>query len=315
MIALLADVGGTKTQLALMDANGEFVHRSTVFNRDHASFDDVVNNFIGQHRPDCAVIAVAGPVDGAIRCQMTNINWFIDGVALQERLQLQFITLFNDLQATAWSMLDPAVQSRLINIRGDGLNFNQPIVVISPGTGLGEACIIPHMGSFVIQGTEGGHKTIAPFNTTSAELVMKHLQHHDYPPSWENWFSGSGFSRLYQLMFPGASVPDNETLGRTALAAPDSNCGQCMNLFAQAIYAEAGNLVLQYLAWGGVIVAGGIPPKLGNLFKRSEYVSYIEHKNQYIDRLRAVPVMLCEEAEAPMLGAATYCRRQWQMRG
>ena len=308
MVALLADIGGTKTQLALMDQQGDFLHRCTVQNQDYPDFDAVVDDFIHQHpQPTCAVLAVAGPVDNAIYCRMTNLDWVIDGERLKSRLQLRSVTVFNDLQATAWSMTSPEVQSRLISLRGHSLNFNQPVVVISPGTGLGQACIIPQQGSFVIQGTEGGHKSIAPFNRTCAELIVKHWQQYDYPPSWENWFSGSGFHRLYQLMFPEEPVPDNAALGSEALKAPESHSAQCMELFTQAIYAEAGNLVLQYLAWGGVIVAGGIPPKLGDLFKRHEFISYIERKNEYIDRLKAVPVAMCEETDAPILGAAAYC--------
>ncbi|MEE2732825.1 MAG: glucokinase [Pseudomonadota bacterium] len=313
MIALLADIGGTKSQLALMNEQGEFIHRMTVLNLDHPSFDALVDRFLrAQPAPQCAILAVAGPVDDGIRCRMTNLNWLIDGAALQQRLQLKFVNLLNDLQATAWSMTDPGVQSRLSMLRGSGLNFEQPVVVISPGTGLGEACIQPHQGQYVIQGTEGGHKSIAPFNRLSAELILQHWQQHNYPPSWENWFSGSGFSRLFQTMFPGAPVPDNATMGQQAISDPDSPSARCMELFAQAIYAEAGNLVLQYLAWGGVIVAGGIPPKLGKLFYRPEHIAYIERKNQYIDRLGAVPVALCQEADAPLTGAATYCKTLWQ---
>ena len=315
MLALLADVGGTKTQLALMNHKGDFIHRRTVINSNYSDFDAVVDDFLRQQpTPDCATIAVAGPVDNAIRCQMTNLDWLIDGETLQRRLRLAFIHVFNDLQGTAWGMTSPAVQSRLLSLRGNGLNFTQPVIVISPGTGLGQACIIPFLDSFVIQGTEGGHKTIAPFNPTSAELVFKHWQQHHYPPSWENWFSGSGFARLYETMFPGEAVPDNETLGLTAVNDPASNSARCMELFAQAIYAEAGNLVLQYLAWGGVILAGGIPPKLGDLFFRQEHIGYIEKKNEYTERLRAVPVAMCQEPDAPLLGAATFCMRQMAKR-
>lgn len=315
MIALLADVGGTKTQLALMNQQGQFIHRRTVLNSDYQAFDTVVHEFIQHHpAPTHAVIAVAGPVDGAIRCQMTNLNWLIDGEKLKSRLKLDFVYLFNDLQATAWGMTDPEIQSRLLTLRGDGLNFAQPVVVISPGTGLGQACIIPFQDSFVIQGTEGGHKSIAPFNLTSAELIYKHWQQHQYAPSWENWFSGSGFARLYQAMFPDEEAPDNETLGITAINQPNSNSARCMALFAQAIYSEAGNLVLQYLAWGGVILAGGIPPKLGDLFLTPEHIGYIERKNEYRDRLKAVPVAMCQEPDAPLLGAAVFCRRQMEKR-
>jgi len=312
MTALVADIGGTKTQLALIDNQGQLLARLLVANRDYADFDRVIDTFLLQQpNPEYAVVAVAGPVDDAIRCQMTNLHWLIDGKALQQRLGLKNIVLLNDLQATAWGMTATEVQQRLEMVRGNHLDFSLPVLVISPGTGLGEACIIPWQNSYVINATEGGHKSIAPFNPLSARLLAQHWQQHNYPPSWENWFSGSGLGKLYGALFPdaldGDSIPDNESLGQQALANPDSPAGQCLQLFTQAIYAEAGNLVLQYLAWGGVIVAGGIPPKLGDLFRQPENIAYLHHKNEYIERLQAVPVALCHETDIPLKGAATYC--------
>lgn len=313
MMALLADIGGTKTQLALMEASGKLIHTQVVLNVDYDDFESVIQTFLQKQPPPThAVLAVAGPVDNAIRCQMTNLNWLIDGVSLQKKLNLTQLIVLNDLQATAWGMTAPDVQSQLEILRGNRLNFDQPVVVISPGTGLGQACIIPHGGNYVIQGTEGGHKTFAPFSQQSADLVFHHWQQNNYPPSWENWFSGSGFKHLYQSMFPGEAPPDNDTLGESALADPSGKAGRCMQLFAQAVYSEAGNLALQYLAWGGVIVAGGIPPKLGDLFRRPEHIGYIQRKNEYIDRLEKIPVALSHEQDIPIRGAAEYCKRNFE---
>ncbi|MEC8813122.1 MAG: ROK family protein [Ketobacter sp.] len=310
MIALLADVGGTKTQLALMNQAGELIAESLVVNADYDCFETVIEQFLRQQPPPtAAVLAVAGPVDNAIRCQMTNLNWLIDGEHLQRHYNLSRVTVLNDLQATAWGLTSPALRARLEMLRGESLNFHQPVVVISPGTGLGQACIIPHQGTFIIQGTEGGHKTFAPFSRQSAELLHRHWQQHDYAPSWENWFSGSGFGRLYESLFPGESAPDNDTLGSSALADPSGKAAQCMQLFTQAVYAEAGNLALQYLAWGGIIVAGGIPPKLGDFFRQQEHIHFIDKKNEYIDRLRAIPVALSHAQDVPIKGAAEFCKQ------
>ncbi|MEN8670397.1 MAG: glucokinase, partial [Ketobacter sp.] len=93
MIALLADVGGTKTQLALMNQAGELIAESLVVNADYDCFETVIEQFLRQQPPPtAAVLAVAGPVDNAIRCQMTNLNWLIDGEHLQRHYNLSRVT-------------------------------------------------------------------------------------------------------------------------------------------------------------------------------------------------------------------------------
>jgi len=309
MITLLADIGGTKTQLALMNHSGVLIRKCKVLNKEYRNIEGVIDEFLApeMETPHYAVLAVAGPVDDGIRCQMTNLPWLIDGEALRERFNLRSIALLNDLQATAWGMTSTSVQSQFTFLRRNRLNFDQPIVVISPGTGLGQACIIPHDSSYCINATEGGHKSIAPFNKLSADLLHQHWQRHSFPPSWENWFSGSGFGHLYQAMFPNEAAPGNQVMSDNALSNPDSHCGQVMQLFTQAIYAECGNLILQYLAWGGVIIAGGIPPKLEYFFNLPGNIDYIQRKNEYVDRLRAVPVALSKNTDTPLEGAAQYC--------
>lgn len=313
MIALLADIGGTKTQLALMDQSGEFISKVTVPNNEYPSAELVIRNFLAdQNRlPEIAILAIAGPVDQGIRCQMTNLPWLIDGEAIKAEWNLKHIVLLNDLQATAWGMTAPSVQRDFQMLRGSRLNFDLPVIVISPGTGLGQACILPYQNTQIISATEGGHKSIAPFNPLSAQLIYQHWQTQHFPPSWENWFSGSGFQRLYQAMFPNEAAPDNQSMGAQALADPNSHSGQCLQLFTQAIYAESGNLVLQYLAWGGVIITGGIPPKLEPFFSAEANIRYIESKNEYTDRLREVPVALCKAVEIPLIGAAQFCLQNW----
>jgi glucokinase len=310
MTALLADIGGTKTQLALQSPSGVITKQAYVFNLEYESLNHLLADFLpADCVPNTAVIAVAGPVDEGIRCQMTNLPWFIDGESVQAQFGIEKVALLNDLQATAWGMTAADTQNRLSVLRGQRLNFNQAIVVISPGTGLGQACILPHQNSYVITATEGGHKTIAPFNLKSAQLIEQHWRKHDYPLSWENWFSGSGLANLYSAMFPGEAVPENQTIGELANTQPRSNSGQCMELFAQAVYSEAGNLVLQYLAWGGVIIAGGIPPKVERVFHCEDNIDYIHCKSEYQDRLRAVPIAMCYESDIPLRGAAQYSKQ------
>ena len=315
MTALLADVGGTKTQLAQLADGGSIIHKAYYKNSQFKDFETLVQSYLAHHSTEQntvskAVIAVAGPVQDGKICTMTNLNWHINGPHLATQFGLTSVDLLNDLQASAWGFTDESINSKLTRLKGDDIDFNKPVVVISPGTGLGQACIFPDRNRthdhYIIHPTEGGHKTLAPFNATIAQLINQHWVQHDQPVSWENWFSGSGLHRLYGALHPNQTPPSNEEMTRLALADPESPSGQCLTLFCQGIFAEAGNLALQYLSWGGVILAGGIPPKLKPLFQQTSNIAYFTRKNEYLDLLDKVPIALCEEEDIPLYGAAIY---------
>ncbi len=308
MVSLLADIGGTKTQLALVDENYQIVKRALKMNRDYLSFDSLLKEFLNSTgNLKHAVIAIAGPVERHKRCQMTNLPWLVDTDQLYDK-GFKKAVLINDLEATAWGMVSPMLQTKLKFLKGASLDLSLPVAIVSPGTGLGEACILPGKPP-VIVGTEGGHKTIAPFNALSADLIQRHWQQNNRPLSRENWFSGSGLPSLFQAMFPEAQPVSNETISRLALADASSVHAQCIDLFTQAIFAEAGDLVLQFVAWGGVIICGGIPPKIEPFFQKAENIAYLAKKSEYINRLEQVPIAMCHEPDAPLHGGIEFLRQ------
>lgn len=317
MYSLLADVGGTKTQLSLMDELGQLSHTGYYKNSAFGGFYDVLRCYYESlNKPtfaqevDTAIIAVAGPVDNGLRCEMTNLSWVIDSTELMQKFPFKRAKIINDLQATAWGLTPISGKVELTMIRGAHINFERPVLVVSLGTGFGQTCIYPEQNSFIINATEGGHKTIAPFNQEISRLVDHNWRTQNAPLSWENWFSGSGLQKLYSAMFPDQISLSNMEISQAALENPNSDAGQCIQLFTQGIYSEAGNLLLQYLSWGGVILAGGIPPKIKAFFEQSDNLAYIHNKNEYQERLRQAPIALCERQDIPLRGAANYCLTQ-----
>ena len=310
MLALVADIGGTKSQFAVVDEHQQLGHIAYFKNDLFGSFDQVLKAYLALLSPvetiEAAVIAVAGPVDFHAQCELTNVNWRLSAHTLEKTFGFKHVQLVNDLEATAWAMVPGKNQPKFSMLRGQSIDFNQPVLIASPGTGFGQIALSPQVNGYSIHATEGGHKTIAPFNAKMADLIHTHWQQHNTPISWENWFSGSGLHRFYEALFPGEKAPSNETLGAEALKNPTSKAAECMTLFTQGVYAEIGNLSLQYLSWGGVIIAGGIPPKIRPLFEAQENIAYIQRKSEYVSRLENIPVAMCEQTDAPLLGAANY---------
>ncbi|HEY9568049.1 MAG TPA: glucokinase, partial [Thalassobaculum sp.] len=82
--ALLADVGGTHTRLALSSKVGRLDALQVVHTADYDAIEQAIADYLAAVAPDPrparALLAVAGPVTGnAVR--LTNADWDIDGDA------------------------------------------------------------------------------------------------------------------------------------------------------------------------------------------------------------------------------------------
>ena len=95
---LAGDVGGTKSNLALMEKKADrlspvFIHRYP--NHEYARFEDIIADFLGRGRdflsasPAGKIVAagfgVAGPVIGR-GVRVTNLSWGIDADSLERQL-------------------------------------------------------------------------------------------------------------------------------------------------------------------------------------------------------------------------------------
>jgi len=62
-----------------------------------------------------------------------------------------------------------------------------------------------------------------------------------------------------------------------------------LELFCGALGTAAGNLAITLGARGGVYIGGGIVPRLGNFFDRSNFRGRFEAKGRFSDYLAAIP--------------------------
>ena len=106
-LLLAADVGGTKTVLALYRADGGPQHpvaKATFSSTQHASLEDVVAAFLKDRNVSIrrASFGIAGPVvDG--RVQVTNLPWVVEEQSLGGLLGAP-VRLLNDLAAIAYAV-------------------------------------------------------------------------------------------------------------------------------------------------------------------------------------------------------------------
>jgi glucokinase len=319
---LAGDIGGTKSNLALMEKKGDrfrvaFLYRYP--SDKYTRFEDIIEDFLHRGRDylaasppgkiQAAGFGVAGPVMGR-GVRITNLSWGIDADALERHLGTCHIVLLNDLEATGYSLacLAPADLCTL----NEGSPAPQSTqALIAAGTGLGEA-ILPWNGSrYVVAPSEGGHADFAPRTETEIELLRYLKTIHKFV-SFELIVSGRGFLTLHEFLNRGVRHPSFDEPGadpapeitRLGLEGSCPVCVETLDLFVTIYGAEAGNLALKALARGGVFVAGGIAPKILPKMQNGKFVRAFCEKEKFQELLSHFPIHIVLNEEAPLLGAA-----------
>jgi len=324
-IILAADVGGTKTSLGVFRAgpNGPQVVRSETVPSDPAvTFDEVLDRFRIASASSCAAacFAVAGPVVEG-RAAMTNHPWVLVAARLSNRLGGAPTRLANDLEAGAVGMLHlPA--SRLFELApGAGPGRLGNVAVVAPGTGLGCASLYWDGRRHHPLPSEGGHGDLAPRDEREIAL-LRHLQARYGHASWERVLSGPGLAAVYAFLRDSGAHTESPlvrdrlacedaaaVISDAALGGGDPLCAAALDVFARVLGAKAGNLALEVFALGGVLLGGGMVPKLLPKLADGAFLEAFLDKGRQRPLLERIPVHVSLEPDAALLGAA---RLAWE---
>ncbi len=168
--------------------------------------------------------------------------------------------------------------------------------------------------------SEGGHVDFAPRTELEVDVLRALLKQYGHV-SYERVLSGPGLVNVYRaLRERGAGCEPawlqermragdpSAAIAEAALARLDPVCTQALEMFIAVYGAEAGNLALRALAFGGVYVAGGIAPKIRQALLQGPFLAAFRAKGRFADRLAAIPVHLVLEPRAALLGAARVAR-------
>ena len=305
---LVGDIGGTKTDLAVVTPEGgprsprafaEFPSAS------YSSLEALVREFL--ERVDLPVtracFGVAGPVIGD-RVKMTNLPWIIEAAALAGALRFESVHLLNDLEAIAHAV--PILRSDdLVTLNVGQAVAGHTLAVIAPGTGLGEAFLTWDGSRYVAHASEGGHADFAPTDASQIGLLQYLQARHDRV-SVERVCSGRGIPHIYDYLkgihhvaeSPAvaerlAGVSDRTPVIVEAALHPAASCVLCvatLDIFVDAFGAEAGNLALTLLATGGVYLAGGIPTHILPALRDGRFMLAFRRKGRMAELLATIPV-------------------------
>jgi glucokinase len=316
-------VGGTKTDLAIFARDGDRlaqVHLAEYASRQFPSLEVMVRHFqeaVPEVRFDAACFDVAGPVaDG--KAHTTNLPWIVEAVVLARLIGIDRVELVNDLQAAAYGMifLEPT-DFRVL--QADEAPRTGNIAVIAPGTGLGEAILFWDGARHHPLASEGGHADLAPRTEEQIELLRYLRARFGEHVSYERALSGDGLYNLYSFLRDTGRAPEpswlveklargdrNASIAELALVGESPLCAGALDLFCSILGAEAGNLALKSFATGGVILGGGIPPKILPALEKPGFLDALTDKGRMTRWLKKVPVSVALVPRAPLLGAAHH---------
>lgn len=299
---LAGDIGGTNTRLALFNGSARPLHVATLPTAGD-SFTSLVESFLAEAstRVDGACFGVAGTIsDNA--ANGVNLPWQVDGHELAAGLGAP-VAIVNDLQANARGIeaLEPD-DFAVLNPGESHADGNR--VVLSAGTGLGEAGLIWTGARYHAIATEGGHVDFAPRNDLEIDFFRFLAAEYGHV-SYERICSGIGLVNIYRFLCDVEhNVPTPAEITAEALADRTSVASAALDLFVSIYGARAGNAALEYMATGGVYLGGGIPPKIVDRLRAGGFMGAFVDKGRFAPLLSRIPVRVILNDQAALLGAA-----------
>jgi glucokinase len=300
---LLADIGGTYSRFALAGRGGRPERIVTFANDAFPGIDAAIMSYLAgiDARPEGAVLAVAGPVNGH-DIALTNRAWRFHLSDLAAKFGLTSIQAINDFEALAWAL--PRLGADDMRRLGAGTEPGAPLgakIVIGPGTGLGVAALVPSGDGWQSVASEGGHASFGA-DTPDEEPVFAQLREHGRVTA-EMVLSGPGLARLHVALHADVPPLAPETVVAHARAG-DPAARATTQLFVRLLGRFAGDVALTFKATGGVYVTGGVALGFGPLFDEALFREAFETHPPHERMLAAIPTYLVTCVEPGLLGCA-----------
>lgn len=265
--------------------------------------------------------------------KLTNLAWFLDTERLQEELGIPDISLINDFAAVGYGILGLEKQD-ILTLQAGKPDTDAPIAIIGAGTGLGQGFLIKQGELYQVFPSEGGHADFAPRTELEFQLLKYLMDKHGIQRvSVERVVSGLGIVAIYQFLRDRKfatesseiakivrtweeqagqqekSVDPGAAIGTAALQKRDRLCEQTLKIFVEAYGAEAGNLAIKLLPYGGLYIAGGIAPKILPLMQEGSFLLNFSQKGRMRSLLEDIPVHIVLNQQVGLIGAAISAAR------
>lgn len=321
-IVLGGDAGGTKVNLAFFEvtAHGVKMLKSSSYQSgNYPSINKILQQFLSENPeniPEKICLGVAGPVFEG-RVSVTNLPWWLDANEIAHATGVPQVILLNDLEATAYGVAGLVEGDFSILQEGDPEQGGN-IAVLSPGTGLGEAGLFWDGQSHHPFATEGGHCDFACRGSEDLQLHDFLRRKYDVV-SWESVVAGPGIFSIFQFLCEvknrraSVAIEDkikssdpSAAISAAAIEETDTVCMEAMHIYLRHLAHECCNLILKMKSTGGLLLAGGIPPKILPLLRSPWFYENLLDCDRMQELVKKVPVKVILNDKAPVIGAGWY---------
>ncbi len=338
-LLLAGDIGGTKTILRLVEVSDssklKSLNQETYRSGDYPDLVPMVREFLAKYNsptPEKACFAIAGPVVNNT-AKLTNLTWFLDSDRLKEELKIAHVSLINDFAAVGYGILGLEKED-ILTLQNGKPQIDSPMAIIGAGTGLGQGFLIKLGEHYQVFPSEGGHADFAPRTEMEFQLLKYLMDKHGIQRvSAERVVSGQGIISIYQFLRdrhfnqeskeiakivrtwegeagkPEKSVDPGAAIGKAAIEGTDKLSQQALKMFVEAYGAEAGNLAIKLLPYGGLYIAGGIAAKNLSLMQDGSFLLNFTQKGRMRSILEDIPVHIVLNPQVGLIGAALRAAR------
>lgn len=320
-LALVADIGGTNTRVALAD--GPVVRQTSVAkfrNADFTGIDAVLMRYM-QHsnitQLDGACVAGAGPVqDGAVT--MTNLfdengnPWIIDTARVTKATGAGHVAILNDLQAQGQALgYIPAQNLRRV-IDGPAVPGGS-MLVVGLGTGVNAAPVHNTTAGRIVPPSECGHVNMPVRSAEDLRLAQfieaRLAAEGDVPHAGvEEVLAGRGLANLHGFAASEAGRPASLTSAEvlSALDAGDPIAAHAARLYVRILAQMLGDLALIHLPYDGIFLIGGMSRAMTPHFATYGLERAFREPRRVDLLVKDFSVTVVEDDFAALTGCAAY---------
>ncbi len=312
-LALVADIGGTNTRVALAD--GKVVRQDSIrrfSNADFPALEPILQKYLqeaGLDRVDGTCVAAAGPVRDGVAV-MTNLAWTISAPGLIAATGAAQTAILNDLQAQGHALGHIAPEYLRPLIAGPQKS-GAAMLVVGVGTGMNAAPVHETPWGRVVAASECGHISMPVRNEQDfrlARFVESHGPHAHGFAGVEDVLAGRGLERVHAFVTTEAGSPQELKAAAimAALAAGDPLARETARLYVHLLGSELGNLALIHLPFGGIYLIGGVARAMVPYMDEMGLTAAFRDKGRFGSFMENFALFAVEDDFAALTGCAAH---------